>query len=123
MRHASRVTARISRITHHELRITHHALRITHYQPRSISVDTVLLDGTQLSIEQVMAVAYGEPGAPEVRLTEAAAAHVTRAAQAVQQLIDEGVVAYGITTGFGAFKDRIIPAGDVATLQRNIVMS
>jgi len=81
------------------------------------------LDGTQLSIEQVMAVAYGEPGAPEVRLTEAAAARVTRAAQAVQQLIDEGVVAYGITTGFGAFKDRIIPAGDVATLQRNIVMS
>ncbi|MCB9117325.1 MAG: histidine ammonia-lyase [Caldilineaceae bacterium] len=88
-----------------------------------MSVDTVLLDGTQLSIEQVMAVAYGEPGAPVVRLTAAAAARVTRAAQAVQQLIDEGVVAYGITTGFGAFKDRIIPAGDVATLQRNIVMS
>ena len=86
-------------------------------------MDTVLLDGTQLSIEQVMAVAHGEPGAPAVRLTEAAAARVTRAAQAVQQLIDDGVVAYGITTGFGAFKDRIIPAGDVATLQRNIVMS
>ncbi len=45
-------------------------------------MDTVLLDGTQLSIEQVMAVAIGEPGAPAVRLTEAAAARVTRAAQA-----------------------------------------
>ena len=78
-------------------------------------MDHVLLDGTQLSIEQVMAVAYGEPGAPAVRLTEAAATRVTRAAQAVQQLIDEGVVAYGITTGFGAFKDRIIPPDQVAT--------
>lgn len=70
-----------------------------------------------------MAVAHGEPGAPAVHLSDAAAQRVTRAAQAVQQLIDAGVVAYGITTGFGAFKDRVIPAADVAQLQRNIVMS
>ncbi|MFO7634474.1 MAG: aromatic amino acid lyase, partial [Caldilinea sp.] len=86
-------------------------------------MDTILLDGAQLTIDQVMAVARGEPGAPEVRLTSAASQRVDRAAQAVQQLIDAGVVAYGVTTGFGAFRDRIIPAGDVERLQRNIVMS
>jgi histidine ammonia-lyase len=86
-------------------------------------MDTILLDGAQLSIDQVMAVAHGRPGAPAVQLTEAASTRVTRAARAVQQLIDEGVVAYGITTGFGAFKDRIIPADEVTRLQRNIVMS
>jgi histidine ammonia-lyase len=42
----------------------------------------------------------------------------------VQQLLDaQGVIAYGITTGFGAFKDRIIPPHQVEQLQRNIVMS
>jgi histidine ammonia-lyase len=86
-------------------------------------MDTIFLDGAQLTIDQVIAVAYGAPGAPEIRLTADASQRVTRAAQAVQQLIDDGVVAYGITTGFGAFKDRIIPAADVAQLQRNIVMS
>jgi histidine ammonia-lyase len=86
-------------------------------------MDTIFLDGAQLTIDQVIAVAYGAPGAPEIRLTADASQRVTRAAQAVQQLIDDGVVAYGITTGFGAFKDRIIPAEEVAQLQRNIVMS
>jgi len=84
---------------------------------------TILLDGAQLTIEQVLAVAHGQPGAPAVQLTPASRQRVTRAAQAVQQLIDNGVVAYGITTGFGAFKDRIIPVEEVAQLQRNIVMS
>jgi histidine ammonia-lyase len=86
-------------------------------------MDTILLDGSQLTLEQVMAVAHGEPGAPAVHLTEDAKASVMRAANAVQQLIDDGVVAYGVTTGFGAFKDRIIPAAEVMRLQRNIVMS
>ena len=41
----------------------------------------------------------------------------------MQRLLDDGVVAYGITTGFGAFKDRIIPRDQVEQLQRNILMS
>lgn len=86
-------------------------------------MNTLLLDGAQLTIDQVIAVAHGAPGAPTVQLTPTARQRVTRAAQAVQQLIKEGVVAYGITTGFGAFKDRIIPPAEVAQLQRNIVMS
>ncbi len=88
-----------------------------------MSLDPIFLDGAQLTIDQVIAVAYGAPGAPAVHLTSTARQRVTRAAQAVQQLIDNGVVAYGITTGFGAFKDRIIPSGEVAQLQHNIVMS
>lgn len=83
----------------------------------------ILLDGEHLTIEDVIAVAEGEAGAPFVRLTEEAAARVTIAAEAVQRLIAAGTIAYGITTGFGAFKDRIIPAEQVRQLQRNIVMS
>ena len=35
----------------------------------------------------------------------------------------EGRVVYGITTGFGAFKDKLIPPDQARELQRNIIMS
>jgi histidine ammonia-lyase len=41
----------------------------------------------------------------------------------VERFLAEGRIVYGITTGFGAFKDRLIPPDQVAQLQRNIVMS
>lgn len=83
----------------------------------------ILLDGESLTTQQVLAVAYGTPGAPAVALTDQARAHVDRAAAAVQTLLDRGEIAYGITTGFGAFKDRIISPEQVTLLQRNIIMS
>ena len=86
-------------------------------------MNTMLLDGSQLTIDQVIAVAFRQAGAPDVALAADPRQRVTRPAQAVQQLLDNGVVAYGITTGFGAFKDRIIPVEEVKQLQRNIVMS
>lgn len=86
-------------------------------------MEHVILDGSNLTIEQVLAVAYGEPLEPIVRLSDAAKRKVTRAADAVQQLLDDGVIAYGITTGFGAFKDRVISREDVEKLQHNILVS
>ncbi len=85
--------------------------------------NTVVIDGSHLTIEQVIAVAYGKPGSPEVMLSDEAKIRVNRAADAVQQLLSEGRIAYGITTGFGAFKDRLIPLDEVETLQRNIIVS
>jgi hypothetical protein len=41
----------------------------------------------------------------------------------VQKLLERGEIAYGITTGFGAFKDKIISLEEVELLQRNIVVS
>ncbi len=83
----------------------------------------VLLDGNSLKFDQVLAVAYGVPGQPAVALTVEATQKVARAAQAVQTLLDRGTIAYGITTGFGAFKDRTIPVDQVKQLQRNIILS
>jgi histidine ammonia-lyase len=85
--------------------------------------DTVWLDGASLTFDQVLAVARGQPGAPRVALTEPARALVQRAADGVQRLLAEGRIAYGITTGFGAFKDRVIPPEQVEQLQRNILVS
>lgn len=83
----------------------------------------ILIDGESLSFEQVVAVAYGKPGEPRVVLADHAKNAVIRAADAVQTLLERGEIAYGITTGFGAFKDKIISRDQVEELQRNIVVS
>jgi histidine ammonia-lyase len=81
---------------------------------------SIYLDGNSLSIEQVIQVAY--EGA-KVALSSSAVLKVDKAAQAVKQLLARGEIAYGITTGFGAFKDRIISPDQVEQLQRNIIIS
>ncbi len=86
-------------------------------------MNTLSLSGENLTIEQVVTVAEGGPGMPHVELTPEAVFKVRRAQQAVADLIARGEVVYGITTGFGAFKDRIIAPDQVEQLQRNIVMS
>src|SRR2546421_11293661 len=83
----------------------------------------IVIDGESLTFEQVVAVAYGTPDKPRVVLAANAKAAVNRCADAVQTLLDRGEIAYGITTGFGAFKDKIIGREDAATLQRNVVLS
>ncbi|MFL6468612.1 MAG: histidine ammonia-lyase [Pyrinomonadaceae bacterium] len=83
----------------------------------------IVLDGESLTFEQVLAVSYGRPGEPRVELSEAAVANVNRAAKAVDTLLERGEIAYGITTGFGAFKDKIISLEEVEQLQKNIVLS
>ncbi len=87
------------------------------------SMDGIVLDGESLTFEQVLAVAYGEPNKPRVSLSEKAKGQVRRSAAAVQTLLERGEIAYGITTGFGAFKDKIISREEVELLQRNILVS
>jgi histidine ammonia-lyase len=79
------------------------------------------INGCELTIEQVIKVAYD----PCVRVYLAATAipAINRAAEAVQQFIHDGHIAYGITTGFGAFKDQLIAAENVEKLQENIILS
>ncbi len=86
-------------------------------------MNEIVLDGESLTFEQVIDVAYGKPGEPRVVLSDTARSAVSRSAAAVQTLLDRGEIAYGITTGFGAFKDKIISREEVEQLQQNIVLS
>lgn len=86
-------------------------------------METIYLDGTSLTFDQVHDIAHGGPNALRVEIGADAAKRVTRAADAVQTLLKNGTIAYGITTGFGAFKDRIISPDQVEQLQRNIIIS
>ena len=84
-------------------------------------VRTLWLDGEFLTLEDVASAAY-DPSI-RVELTEAAWKKVRRAASAVGDFIARGEIVYGITTGFGAFKDKIIAPDQVERLQRNILIS
>lgn len=86
-------------------------------------MNDIILDGESLTFEQVCDVAQGKPDAPRIILSEKAKENVRRAADAVQALLKRGEIAYGITTGFGALKDVIIPLDEVEKLQKNIILS
>lgn len=77
------------------------------------------ITGETLQIEDVVAVAQGMA----VALAPATLPGIERSRAAVEQLIANGVVAYGITTGFSRLRDKIIPPEQVKQLQLNLVRS
>jgi len=85
----------------------------------AIARDTLMITGEHLTMEDVAAGATGA----KVCLAPHAVEAMARSWQAVQTLLERGEIAYGITTGFGAFKGRLIPQHEVAALQRNLVLS
>jgi histidine ammonia-lyase len=85
----------------------------------------VALDGESLSIDTLVMVAdaWDHPEAIRVGLSPRANERVRRSRAAVERILADGQVVYGITTGFGAFKDRLISRDQSAQLQRNLLMS
>lgn len=74
-----------------------------------------------ISIDDVCMVAYVPE--TEVSLSEKALAAISRARAVVEKLISDGAVVYGITTGFGKFKDVYIEPEKVSQLQTNLIRS
>ncbi|MDX1663730.1 MAG: histidine ammonia-lyase [Candidatus Promineifilaceae bacterium] len=81
--------------------------------------EPLLITGNDLRVDDVVAVAEGRP----VALDPAALPAMERSRRGVERLLAESVVAYGITTGFGHFKDKIISPDQTAELQLNLVRS
>jgi len=78
------------------------------------------LDGQQLSLEQVTRVARGEE---EVRLATAARARMEASRGAVERILAESRVVYGVNTGFGKLSDYTVPPDELRELQLNLVRS
>ena len=81
---------------------------------------TISIDGHHLTIEQVKMVARDHV---RVVLSDEAKERILRAEEMVKQFVDNEVVSYGITTGFGKFSDTYISKEDTGLLQRNLIMS
>jgi histidine ammonia-lyase len=81
---------------------------------------SLVISGSELKVDDVIEVA--KRNLP-VSLNPAALPKIERARAAVERFVAEGRVVYGITTGFGRFKDKIITADQVKQLQINLVRS
>lgn len=82
-------------------------------------MEILSISGDDLKIDDVVAVADGR----SVRLDPEAMPRLVRSRAAVEQLVAQGEIVYGITTGFGRFKDKFIPVDQVRQLQKNLVRS
>jgi len=86
-------------------------------------MNTFYLDGENLTIDDVVKVAGAPPGELQVVLAGLAREKIARGRRCVEDAIASGRVHYGINTGFGAFKDKLISPAQLKDLQRNIVVS
>ena len=104
----------------HELRITHQSnLYIQAFLVIIPRMNTLTISGTDLKVDDVVAVANGR----SVQLDPNALPKIEKSRAAVEDFVAKGEVVYGITTGFGRFKDKIISAEEVRQLQVNLVRS
>ncbi|MBM4465466.1 MAG: histidine ammonia-lyase [Chloroflexi bacterium] len=87
--------------------------------------NTITLDGESLTIEDVVTVArsWAAPEGIHVKIAAKAQEKIERARRAVEAFIERGEIIYGVTTGFGAFKDRVISPEQTEELQHNLLMS
>jgi histidine ammonia-lyase len=82
--------------------------------------DLVVLTGADLTIADVEAVARRGAGAA---LDTHARDRMQEARDVIEALVARGEVVYGVTTGFGDLATTIIPPGDEAGLQANLIAS
>ena len=61
-------------------------------------------------------------GAP-ARLAQSAIADIDTAAASIERIVAGGATVYGVNTGFGLLAQTRIPAGRLADLQRNLILS
>ncbi|MEO7083367.1 MAG: histidine ammonia-lyase [Gemmatimonadaceae bacterium] len=83
-------------------------------------IDSVVIDGNSLTVEQVAAVARDRA---RVSLAPSAKRRIGVTQAVVSKLVAERAVAYGVTTGFGKLSEVAIAPEHLAALQVNLVRS
>ena len=84
-------------------------------------VKRLRLDGASLTIERLSPLVRGED--LHLSVSAGAKARVKEARALVDELVEDGEVVYGVTTGFGKLKDVAVPSEDLVELQENLVLS
>lgn len=82
-----------------------------------------ILDGHNLTIEQIYEIANAKIGEVCVELSADALKLMHKSRDYVDQIVDSGEPVYGINTGFGALSSKHIPKEDLSTLQYNLIRS
>ncbi len=80
----------------------------------------VIIDGKTLTIRKIIAVSRHNAA---VTISEEAKKKVVKARQVLERLVKKEKTIYGVTTGFGAFGNVIIPLKEIKQLQENLIRS
>lgn len=80
------------------------------------------IHGDRLTLEDVERVALGDPP-PTLRLSDRARPAIEAARSMVEAAVAEGRVVYGLTTGFGALAEVVVPPARIEELQENLIRS
>jgi histidine ammonia-lyase len=84
----------------------------------------IVLDGESLTIEQLVRIARnGEEVAHDPRTDARVKTSEALISRIVGEYGERQTREYGVTTGFGEFKDKPIAPGDLVQLQRNLLLS
>jgi histidine ammonia-lyase len=78
------------------------------------------IDGSNLAIENSVGIVTNDQ---KLKLSSSAVKKINASRKLVDEWIKKDEVIYGITTGFGEFKDVKIPQTDRLKLQRNLILS
>ncbi|RJQ35361.1 histidine ammonia-lyase [Candidatus Parcubacteria bacterium] len=74
-----------------------------------------------LTIENVVKVARYKN--IKISLSKKTIKNIEKARKVVDDIVDGEKIVYGVTTGFGMFKNKVISSDDVKTLQKNLIRS
>jgi histidine ammonia-lyase len=80
----------------------------------------IILTGESLTLKQMKDLLLHNQ---KVKASEKSMEAVQKSREAVERIVSEGKVVYGITTGFGKFSDVLIPKEHVQDLQLNLIRS
>jgi len=78
------------------------------------------LNGSPLSLEEIVAIAYGQE---RVQFAASARLRVLASRKVVDDIVTRDAVVYGVNTGFGKLADVRIPRAEIGALQLNLVRS
>lgn len=83
-------------------------------------IHVIILNGQSLTLEEMKAILFDDE---KVAPCKDAMQRVVGSRAAVENIVLEGDVVYGITTGFGKFSDVLIPVEETGILQKHLIHS
>jgi histidine ammonia-lyase len=89
-------------------------------KPTTRPAPALFIDGNSLQLEDIERVARQQA---TVKLSDSALGQLQSSRRLIEEIVDSGQAIYGVTTGFGKFKDIYIKAEDSHKLQRNLLLS
>lgn len=86
-------------------------------------MNSIIIDGNQLTIDQVHKIAHAKKGELEIKLSPDSIKKMQASRDFVFKIVKDKKPVYGINTGFGALASKYIEEKDLATLQVNLIRS